>query len=365
MAYRGWGRYISVAERREKAKKAMAKLRKKGKNIYPVEIEGRTIARSFWGKGWCQHLESFMDYENRLPRGRTYARNGSICHLDIQPGCIEAKVSGSRIYNIVIKIDTLPKKTWNRIKKACAGRVGTMLELLQGKLSNEVMGIVANRETGLFPKPSEITLVCNCPDWAVMCKHVAAVLYGVGNRLDAHPDLLFLLRNVDAQELIGTEIALPSKGAGEDILAADQISAIFDIDMEEVPPAPASEKNVEKKVSTGTKRKKKAVSKRTATTSRKVTGQKRGRPRKAVKEAAPPISVVKQKKAKAHKAEPKITGRWVKSLRKKYELPVPAFAELVGVSSASIYLWESTRGMIRLQNISREKLLLTHNSLKK
>mgnify|MGYP006290356627 CR=1 FL=1 len=337
--YGRWAPYVPVAERRAKARREMEKLRKKGRNIYPVDIEGRTIARSFWGKGWCQHLESFMDYANRLPRGRTYARNGSVCHLDIQPGRIEAMVSGSRLYKVMITIDTLPNKTWKAIKNSCAGQIGSMLELLQGKLSNEVMEIVANRETGLFPKPPEIKLTCNCPDWATMCKHVAAVLYGVGNRLDAHPELLFLLRNVDAQELISTEMALPTTGSGEEVLAADEISAIFDIDLDDAMPAPPVKKQP-------AKRKK-----------------KRGRPAKDKAPTVATSSAKKKKKPKAPLPEPEITGEWVKTLREGHGMTVARFARVFGVSGPSIYLWEATQGPLNVQRRTKGKLLKAWRAL--
>src|SRR5512139_1136584 len=95
-----WRPYVSVAERRRKAQRKIETMRKKGKAIEPVQIQGRTIAKTFWGKAWCDHLESFSDYANRLPRGRSYVRNGSVCHLDIQAGRIEAIVSGSELYHI-------------------------------------------------------------------------------------------------------------------------------------------------------------------------------------------------------------------------------------------------------------------------
>ena len=164
MAFWGeWGRYVPVAERRAKARREMDKLRKKGKDIQPVTIDGRTIARSFWGKGWCDHLESFSDYANRLPRGRTYVRNGSVCHLDIRPGRIEAIVSGSELYNIDIRIKELQAATWASIKNTCSGHIGSMLELLQGKLSDQVMAIVTDRHHGLFPQPGEIALDLQLP----------------------------------------------------------------------------------------------------------------------------------------------------------------------------------------------------------
>ena len=137
-----WGRYVPVAERRARARREIYKLKKRGKHIQPVDIEGRTIARSFWGKGWCNHLESFSDFANRLPRGRCYVRNGSVCHLEIHPGRVEAIVSGSEFYDVTIEITQLEAATWKSIKAKCAGQIGSMLELLQGKLSREVMGVV-------------------------------------------------------------------------------------------------------------------------------------------------------------------------------------------------------------------------------
>ena len=210
----------------------MNKLRKKGKDIQPVEIEGRTIARSFWGKRWCEHLESFSDYANRLPRGRTYVRNGSVCHLAIRTGRIDAVVSGSELYDVTIRIDRLKAAVWKSVKSRCSGQIGSMLELLQGKLSRQVMGVVTDRERGLFPKPGEIRFDCSCPDWASMCKHVASVLYGVGSRLDDRPESLFLLRGVDTEELIATEMTLPGDAGTDDALADDALAGIFGIDLD-------------------------------------------------------------------------------------------------------------------------------------
>ncbi len=207
------------------------------RTLRPVTIEGRTIARSFWGKRWCAHLESFSDFANRLPRGRTYARQGSIWHLEIHPGRIEATVHGSRAkpYQVDIRVKRLPAATWKAIREACSGQIGTMLELLRGSLSDHVMGVVSDPERGLFPKPRQIELACTCPDWATMCKHVAAVLYGVGNRLDDSPELLFRLRGVDPAELISAETVLPDlAGAGADTVAEDQLGDIFDIDLEDL-----------------------------------------------------------------------------------------------------------------------------------
>jgi len=232
----GFKPYVSVAERRHKAQREMAKLAKKGKVIRPVQIEGRTIARTFWGKAWCENLESYMDYENRLPRGRTYVRNGSVVHLDIRPGEIEATVSGSALYQVKISIAAAAKARWKKLCHECAGGIGSLVELLQGRFSDQVMGILTRKETGLFPAPAEIKLKCSCPDWATMCKHVAAVLYGVGARLDHSPELLFTLRSVNHEELISqaataTDLAGRTAAAGPE-LAESEIGAVFGIELD-------------------------------------------------------------------------------------------------------------------------------------
>ena len=234
--YGGWAPYVPVAERRRRAMKKMAALRKKGVDIQPVEIDGRKIVKSFWGEAWCMHLESFSDFENRLPRGRTYVRNGSVCHLAIAKGSIEAKVSGSKLYTVKINIKTLPPKKWKALKTRCGGQIGSLLELLQGKLSDHVMEIVTDRQEGLFPLPEEISLHCSCPDLAVMCKHVAAVLYGIGARLDVKPELLFSLRGVNHDDLIQADAekavaAATSRGRSKR-LAAAEISDVFGIELD-------------------------------------------------------------------------------------------------------------------------------------
>ncbi|MFN8608473.1 MAG: SWIM zinc finger family protein [Vulcanimicrobiota bacterium] len=217
--------YFSNADRRARARQQSARL---GENARPVVIEGIQIVKSFWGKAWCQHLESFSDYANRLPRGRTYVRNGSVCHLDIQAGVIQAQVSGTHLYEVRLEVKPLLQPVWEQIKTGCVGQVASLLELLEGRLSDQVLRVVTDRRQGLFPQPSEIQLNCNCPDWASMCKHVAAVLYGVGHRLDSQPDLLFVLRQVDPMELF-TNLTGARPGGRQ--LPDDRLSQIFGIDL--------------------------------------------------------------------------------------------------------------------------------------
>jgi uncharacterized Zn finger protein len=234
MSFGDFQPYVPVAARRARAAREVEKLKKK-RAVAPVIVEGRKIARSFWGKAWCDNLERYSDFASRLPRGRTYVRNGSVIDLQIERGQLRALVSGSEIYRVGIDIAVAAPSRWKAICKDCAGSVGSLVELLQGKLSNNVMERVCRDSDGLFPAPREIKLSCSCPDWADMCKHVAAVLYGVGARLDAAPDLLFTLRGVDRAELVsaaGTDVGITRQGAASERVLADvDVAALFGLDM--------------------------------------------------------------------------------------------------------------------------------------
>lgn len=247
MSYYGWAPYVPVAQRRAKAQKQLEKMKKKGLRVQPVELTGRKIADSFWGKGWCDHMESFSDYANRLPRGRSYVRNGSVCHLEIESGQIKAIVSGSELYNVAISIAPLEKKKWDAVKRSCSGRIGSLIDLLRGKLDSGVMEVVSHRREGLFPLPGEMKFKCDCPDWADMCKHVASVLYGVGARLDHAPEMLFHLRGVNHEELVDVTAAVTEVargGTSRRRIAATGIADVFGVDMAEaveaIPELPAA-----------------------------------------------------------------------------------------------------------------------------
>ena len=202
-----------------------------------MRIEGRTITKSFWGKSWCVNLERYSDYENRLPRGRTYVRNGSVIDLQIAKGEISAMVAGSELYQIKIAIAPVTRARWKSICRDCAGTVDSLVELLQGRLAKGVMDRVCREGDGLFPSPTEIKLSCSCPDWADMCKHVAAALYGVGARLDENPQLLFVLRGVDENDLLanaGQDLALTRAVPGAaKILDDSDVAALFGLEMAE------------------------------------------------------------------------------------------------------------------------------------
>ncbi len=200
----GFGNYVSAEEKKAKAAKSLEKLKKKDAGVEPVIIEGRTIAKSWWGKAWNTNLESYADYSNRIDRGKTYVRSNTVLDLKITNGEVHAKVQGSRVkpYEVTIRIDALNTKKWKQVTELCNNRIGSLEELVEGKFPKELEVLFTDRKYGMFPSPKEIHFDCSCPDWASMCKHVAATLYGVGARLDKDPMLFFVLRGLDGQELI-------------------------------------------------------------------------------------------------------------------------------------------------------------------
>ena len=236
----GFAPYVSVAERRKRAARKLAQLRKKGHEPKPVEIDGRAIATTFWGTAWCDHLESHADLANRLPRGRTYVRNGSVIDLEVARGEVRALVSGSEIYEVKVGIQPIAAARWKAVRRECAGQVGTVVELLAGKFSSAVMEVLCHRQKGLFPGTREIAMSCSCPDGAWLCKHLAAVLYGVGARLDHAPELLFTLRGVDGAELVaaaGKAGALARAAPGDGAIGKEHLAEIFGIEMEAAAPS--------------------------------------------------------------------------------------------------------------------------------
>jgi uncharacterized Zn finger protein len=234
---RGWGGfapYVSVDERRQMADKEIAQRAKKGQVLSPVRPEGRALASTFWGKAWCDHVEHHCDEANRLPRGRAYFRNGSVIHLKVAPGHVTALVQGSDLYEVGIQVAPLDPAAWSGLARDCSGRIESLVELLQGRLDKGVLGRLCDPERGMFPRRRQMTFDCSCPDGASICKHVAAALYGVGNRLDASPELLFVLRQVDQGELLRQAAVAPvaTAGAPERRLDDVDLGDVFGIDFD-------------------------------------------------------------------------------------------------------------------------------------
>jgi uncharacterized Zn finger protein len=247
----GWPRYVSKAERRRQALEQAQRLSKSGRSASPVAIAGHKIATTFWGTAWCGNLERYSDFANRLPRGRSYVRSGAVIDLQIDPGRVAALVSGSDLYEVTVAITPLSAARWKTLCRQAAGGIDSLVELLQGRFSRAVMEQLCRPGKGLFPTPREIGFTCSCPDWASMCKHVAAVLYGVGARLDHQPELLFRLRQVNEQELVtgaGTELTA-ARPTVSNVLPAEDLAEVFGMDFGSAPPAAASPRSKVKPVS--------------------------------------------------------------------------------------------------------------------
>ncbi len=236
MRYRGWAPYVPVAKRRDLAAKKIKEMQKKGQILNPITIAGRTIANTFWGKAWCDNLKNYSDCENRLPRARTYVRNGSVIDLQVSKGRVDAQVMGTSLYKIVIQIKPMPENKWQNLVKACAGKIDSLIELLRGKFSKAVMSILIAKEAELFPSPREISMSCSCPDYAGMCKHSAAVLYGIGAAIDTRPEWLFSLRHVDHLQLIASaasnELFNNNVQPDNNAIEEGDLSSLFGIEME-------------------------------------------------------------------------------------------------------------------------------------
>jgi uncharacterized Zn finger protein len=246
MPKRRWPAYVPVGRRADHSAKAIAALTTRGVTLSPVVVEGRghAIARTFWGKAWCANLERYSDFANRLPRGRSYVRNRAVVDLQAAAGKVDALVQGNDLYTVRIRVAVLPAARWRAICADCAGEIDSLIALLRGELSTTVAARVCTEGAGLFPSPREIEFECSCPDWAAMCKHVAAVLYGIGARLDTRPDMLFALRGVAQEDLVaGGSRHLQQRAktlASHRLLTTDDLSGLFGIDISDREPEPAS-----------------------------------------------------------------------------------------------------------------------------
>ncbi len=303
MSFWGYRDYVSVADRRAKAVREIAKLNKQGRAVSPVVVEGRKIAKLFWGKAWCDNLERYSDFANRLPRGRSYVCNGLVVDLAVSRGKVEALVTGSDTYKVKIDIAVAAPARWKAICADCSGSVGSIVELLQGKLSSRVMERVCRADDGLFPAPKEIKLSCSCPDWADMCKHVAAALYGVGARLDVDPNVLFTLRGVDRAELVstGADVSITQSAAGSArVLVEDDLSALFGVEIE--PPAATRATPAATRATPAAKRAAPAATRAAPAATRAAPAATRTRAKPAAKAGQPKAAAPVAKKAAAKKA---------------------------------------------------------------
>jgi len=242
MGHWGYPRYVPVAEKKAKAAKKIKQLRKKNPDIKPVVIEGRSIATTWWGKSWNVNLERYADHENRIGRGRSYVRHGTVLDLRIEQGQVTSLVQGtaSKPYSVTVNIKKMPANIWRKITFACEGKLDSLQKLLAGKFPKALNEIFTAQGGGLFPTPEEISFSCSCPDCAYMCKHVAATLYGIGARLDEEPGLFFKLRNVEMNDLISRavedktqKLLKKARRKSSRVIDDSSLSDVFGIDLED------------------------------------------------------------------------------------------------------------------------------------
>lgn len=243
--YSEYPEYVPVAEKKAQAAEKLKQLQKKRPGIKPVILEGSTLARTWWGKSWNQNLERYADYSNRIGRGRSYVRHGAVLDLQIAAGQVTALIQGSssRPYKVEITVKAMSAPQWAAIKRQCDGRLKSLQELLAGKFPKELIEIFFSEGKGLFPSPKEISFECSCPDWASMCKHVAAALYGIGARIDEDPSLFFTLRDVRTDDLVAgaiqdktAELLAKADARSAKVLEEDDLSSLFGIELDNPPP---------------------------------------------------------------------------------------------------------------------------------
>ena len=357
--------YVPVDEQRARTVSEMQELRARGVRVQPIELRGRTIARSFWGRHWCEHLESFSEYAARLTHGRAYVRNGSVCHLAIEAGGIDAMVVGSAVYHVAIRVRQLDGAAWTAITTACAGQIDSARELREGRLPDRAAEVLTNREAGLFPQPGEIVPECECSDRATMCKHAAAVLSGVGARLDDNPELLFLLRGVDERELIRTIVTPRPGNMVVDASADASAGTILDVDAGvengATTPNPVATLNVAGLAASSAAALATSSADDVATAPRKVKKTFTYRP--PTPTATLPSRAPAERKNGTDGFQP--TGELVVSLRELCGCSIAEFADLIQVTATTVRRWETTSGPLNLHARPWEALLALHQEIER
>ena len=340
-------RYVPVDAQRARTVSEMNRLVASGVRVQPVELRGRTLASSFWGWRWCEHVDSFSEYAARLAHGRACLRNGSVCHLSIEPGGVDAMVIGSALYHVTLRVRRLEAAAWMAMRTACAGRIESVVELREGRLTDDVAEVVTDRGSGLFPQPGDIVASCDCGDTTVLCKHAAAVLWGIGSRLDERPELLFLLRGVDETELIVAAEAALSRdpvaagGLESDATQGAAASKAADLRPLHAPRPTESKASLSTSPPTGSAAPSRPVKKTlTYRPPGPTDARRRGTPSDLGGEAAGFVP----------------TGAMVADLRERCGCTVTEFAELIQVTPTTVRRWETTPGRLNLHAFPREAL---------
>lgn len=191
------------------------------------------LCKSFWGRTWCRHLDSFSHWEQRLPRGRRILRSGNVYGLTVEPGLIHAYVASDDLYEVRISVTPMNDELWEKITKSAGSQAFSLLDLWEGRLSDTLLEVLTCREDGLFPQPGDVRICCQCMDWADVCDHGAAVLYGTGILFENTPELLFRLRGIDPAQL-RKNTPLPTPDDHNNILQEKDLSDVFGIEIHDI-----------------------------------------------------------------------------------------------------------------------------------
>lgn len=203
---------------------------------FTISVSSRKITTSWWGMAWQDKITSYSDYANRLPRARSYLRNGKVRELAIEPNFVTAKVKGTRPrpYNVQVYIEPLSDYKKQVIRQLFNEQISSVEELLTGSFPKALADQFLKGDCPLFPTDDEISFYCSCPDMAYLCKHVGAVLYSIGVVFDEDPSLFFKLRNLEIGQLVQATIderldvylEHASKASERQIVASD-VNEIF------------------------------------------------------------------------------------------------------------------------------------------
>lgn len=226
-------RYVRVAKRKESAAETAKRLEAEGEILTPAKAHGKAIANSFWGRSWCKAIEGWNDYESRLPAGRSLLKNGGVIDLRIEENLVTAKVVADRLYEVRIFFRKQDEERLAELKKHLTGKLTSLIDLIKGELSDEVITEICSEKYGLFPDYGELKTSCDCLDDAVMCRHAAAALYGIAPRLDDEPELFFTLRGIKAEDFFDSAEAIRQTGEDTAEIDLEDLSDTFGIDLEE------------------------------------------------------------------------------------------------------------------------------------
>ena len=216
------------------------------KDYGEVKIDGKVISSSWWGQMWCRNIENYSNIRNRLERGRTYIRQNTVKSLSISNNCAESQVQGhsKEPYRVIINIKTIEKSKYDNILNKCENSVDNLESLMTGSFPKEYQQFFTDEEYGLFPKSNEIDYNCTCLDYEKnmhMCKHIAATMYAIGNKLDNDPLIFFKLRGIDISEFSNKILKKETEFVWNNIngesnrkINSNDISFLFGVDCDEI-----------------------------------------------------------------------------------------------------------------------------------